>query len=511
MRRIPRVVFRCDATASVGGGHLRRCLTLAAELRADGWDACFAVSAETAAAFASSLDGWPVVSLPNAPDRPDEEAEAACIGRAVGGCDALIVDHYRRGDRFEAACRRFADRIVVIDDLADRPHVADLIVDPTPGRLPEACCDALPTRGRVLCGPSYAPLRPSFRRLRPASLGRRRRGEVQRLLIAFGATDPGNLTAHGLLAAEASGLDLRVDVVLGSASPHLPEVRRQVSRMPRARLWVDTERVATLMAMADVALGAGGTGTWERCCLGLPSIVAAAADNQRETIAATTASGAVLGSDGTATGMARRLVQLATDRGALQRSGQAAAVLCDGLGARRLTMALRPETTQGSCEVILEPVSRLHRELIHRWQCQPHMRRHATVSRAPAAAEHATWFDAQLRDPCCLYNLIVANGRAAGFLHLRQCRAERSRYRVSIGISAEFVGLGLAVAALRLAQRLLPDATFEALIKPGNTASLRAFHSAGYRSEGDLWLLHPPSPPGRAGSVATTPSKPQHR
>ena len=291
-------VFRCDASASIGGGHLRRCLTLAGALTAKGWQVAFAVGGETLSATPTELPdllGW-IVLNGSGRDEPGQIAEA--LGRQ--DVDLLVVDHYGLDQVFERSCRGFARRIAVIDDLADRSHDADLLLDQTFGRGERDYLGLVPEGCAVLCGSRYALLRPAFAGIRESAVARRRAGgPVRRVLIAMGAADAADLSSAAISArgrgfrSGSAGL-LALDVVLGRGAPHLDAVRRRLSQLPAWSIHVDASAssMARLMASADLAIGAAGTSSWERCCLGLPSVVVVAADNQAKIAAELAAAGA---------------------------------------------------------------------------------------------------------------------------------------------------------------------------------------------------------------------------
>ena len=227
----PLAVFRCDASTAVGGGHVRRCLTLADALATTGWDRAFAVGVETLAVMprlADAVDHLLVLGGPT-------ECEPARMIEAFGPTwDLLVVDHYRRDARFETACRPAAARILVLDDLADRRHDADLLLDQTLGCKPADYAALVPPHCRVLAGPRYALIRPAFAARRRAALARREQARPPaRILVALGATDPDNVTGLVLQGICDSGLSLEVDVVLGAGAPHLPAVANLAAAMPQ--------------------------------------------------------------------------------------------------------------------------------------------------------------------------------------------------------------------------------------------------------------------------------------
>ena len=333
----PLAVFACAAGPDIGAGHAMRCLTLAQALETKGWRTRFAV---TAAAIATV----PTLGLRD-PLTVAASGGAKEIGDAVGRCDLLVVDDYGLDSRFESACRAFAARIFVIDDLADRDHDCDLLLDQNLSVSENAYGKRVPEDCRLLVGTRYALLRPEFARLRSAALARRRRTHLpQRLLVSFGATDPGNLTEKAILAAREADLGLVVDVVLGPGAPHLERIVALAGNKGDIHLMVGVTDMASLMAAADISLGAGGTTAWERCCLGLPGLIATMADNQRANAEALAMAGAVdlLGwhANIAVADIAAGLAALCGDVGRIAAMAEVAAGICDGQGVDRVVAVL---------------------------------------------------------------------------------------------------------------------------------------------------------------------------
>jgi len=340
----PFCVFRCDAGPRIGIGHVARCRALADELRPRGWRCAFAVSAETVATMPSlKTSGYPIVVLP--PDFPAAGEPAHLSAAQPEGCVLLIVDHYGRGVQFERACRSWAKHILVIDDLADRKHDCDWLLDPTLGREPDDYRPLVPGGATLLLGPDYALLRPAFAQVRPEALARRRADPgLRRVLVSFGGTDPHDATGACLDALVRLRPSFALDVVLGAAAPHLEAVRKRIGQMPNTALHVETAQMYELMSRADCALGGAGATSWERCCVGLPTIVSILADNQRSIAKALAEAGAIrlVGDWRTAAAgqMVESLASLTIDD--LAGLSTRAAVICDGSGIFRTANALEP-------------------------------------------------------------------------------------------------------------------------------------------------------------------------
>jgi UDP-2,4-diacetamido-2,4,6-trideoxy-beta-L-altropyranose hydrolase len=274
-----RVVFRADAGAAIGAGHAMRCIALSRAFSAGGWSVGFACTEETF----NTVKAFRALAVERLVVEGGVD-EPAAIAARWPDIDVLVVDHYGRDIAFEAPCRRFCKRVVAIDDLADRAHDCDILVDSNApsavrysGLVPAAC--------QVLVGPAYAPLAPEFRAARPQALARRDGRPVERVLISFGQTDSDNATEFALHSLASAGFSGAVDVAIGSAAPCLASLRRYSEDHVNVRLCVDATNMPELMTAADFAIGAGGTTSWERCCLGLPGVMIEIAENQRGVMA----------------------------------------------------------------------------------------------------------------------------------------------------------------------------------------------------------------------------------
>ena len=341
---MPDVLFLCDSGPEVGGGHVMRCLTLSRALAAEGVGSTFLAPP----AVTGILDAFCETSRRPAPEAAAESPHALAAAAAAaldeGSYAAVVVDHYGMAAREEEALAAPERLLCVIDDLADRPHVADLLVDVGYGRRADAYGGLLPAGAQLLLGPEYALVRPEFAARRSQALARRSGAPVQRVLISLGLTDVGGITGRVLRLLGGAPEALAFDVVVGRGAPSLPELREHAARDPRVVLHVQTEEMAELVARADLAIGAGGSSTWERACLGLPTLTLVLADNQAELAARLSDAGATLAIEareedfgGGLLSAFQRLVQDADLREGLSR---VSASLCDGGGARRVARRL---------------------------------------------------------------------------------------------------------------------------------------------------------------------------
>ena len=318
-----------------------RCLTLARALTERGAECAFVES--RAAAPILRRFGWPaqtLLAMADAQDLPALVASAEDFAERLQ-VDLVVVDHYGVDAPLEQALRINGRRVVVIDDLADRPHACDLLVDPGYGRRREQYEPLIVGECATMVGPSHALVRPEFGAARQRALGRRaKHGPVRRALIALGLTDVGGVTGRVVTALSDQLGDARLDIVLGADAPSLPALREAALTDRRLHLWVDTPEMASLMADADIAIGAGGSSVWERATVGLPSATVILAENQRGMIDLMAGAGFTFAIDATAPEFEARLVEcwraLVDDQTLRWSLAERTAELCDGQGAERV-------------------------------------------------------------------------------------------------------------------------------------------------------------------------------
>jgi len=301
MNQVTKILIRTDASVQIGTGHVMRCLTLADELRRRGADVVF-VCRE----FDGNLCGYIeekhyiVHRLPVSNEQEhniegnlkhavwlgaDWQTDARQVEEIIKGVDTppdwLVVDHYAIDERWEGHLRPYCKKIMVIDDLADRTHDCDLLLDQNFYENLESRYDGLvPSGCKELLGPKYAILRPEFREARKNL--RKRDGHVKRIMIFFGGSDPSNETVKALEAVRMLNRpDIAVDVVVGSANPYKDKINELCTAMTNVIYHYQVSNMAKLMANADLFLGGGGSTTWERCCLGLPSLIISTGINQK--------------------------------------------------------------------------------------------------------------------------------------------------------------------------------------------------------------------------------------
>jgi len=327
-----RVLIRADASSQIGIGHVIRCLTLARQLTARGATvsfACLELPGHQLARIAEAGHG--VFALPAQGD------ELVALDALLPGplCfDGIIVDHYGLDARWESAARRWTRRIMAIDDLADRSHACDLLLDQNYTASAAAYRALVPDACEILAGPRYALLGEAFRQARaPGADGSRR------VLVSFGGFDQAGMTLKTLQALEGID-DVQVQCIAGQAIPDLAALQALVARRPGWEVQTFVHDLPQRMANAALFVGAGGGTTWERAAMGLPSLCVSVADNQVGNAQALARDGMHLylgpAQEVTLAGLRRAIAGLLDDAALRQQFAARSQRLVDGLGVQRV-------------------------------------------------------------------------------------------------------------------------------------------------------------------------------
>jgi UDP-2,4-diacetamido-2,4,6-trideoxy-beta-L-altropyranose hydrolase len=315
-QRCRAVAIRVDASPVIGLGHVMRCLTLANALTDQGFECVFVARfmiEDVKKKLAEA--GHPLVMLPEDGPPPGPTPYGTWLGtteehdaEALGGHmktlqpQIIVVDHYALGIAWERALRSSTDQpplILALDDLS-RSHDCDIVLDATLGKSANDYAHLVPAQCRVLTGPSHALLRPDFAAERRASLQRRddafaAGAGIQTILIFMGGADSADCTGwvlRGLCELQLPP-EVELHVVTGPAYPHQDALRQFAGQCGRSvTLHHNVSDMAALLSRMDLVIGAAGSSSWERCCLGVPAINLILAENQKEAAQALSLSGA---------------------------------------------------------------------------------------------------------------------------------------------------------------------------------------------------------------------------
>ena len=497
-----RVIVRVDASALLGAGHVMRCLALAGELKNRGHQVVFVMRplrghmmVETKAA------GFDVLGLPDlqlfaansqaewiknsrAPDAQQRDASETLALLPLRSWDWLLVDHYALGAQWQLAVGVAAQKILVIDDQADRALHCDLLLNQNPGANIESYAGLIPLGSQTLIGPHYALLRPEFASRTNPVRGQRHPSAAACVLVSLGGVDPHGLALQVVSALADCGFrGSGVTVLAGNHSPHEQELLSTGQDLGFVGL-KSTNSMAQLMSQADWAVGAGGVSLLERCAMGLPSIALAIAPNQQPGVAAAQAAGAVLALDPFGAGFAELLRQaiqsLLTEPERLKAMSQAATSLCDGRGTARVADALQAGA------LALRVATLQDAPALYAWRNALETRQHSGDGLAFSLEQHIQWMSGVLADPARRLWIASTTAGAVGVLRFDSrpegaaTTAEISVYRVP-GQLGQGWGRALIARGVEEAQRTwLGLRRVDAHISDDNLPSLGAFAACGF-------------------------------
>ena len=502
------VVFRADSSRRIGTGHVMRCLTLADHLRRAGARVRFVCRHFTGnISRVIVARGFPVSELPAhgsalahgdvpSPEwqdpewRTDADQTSAALADTHSPVDWIIVDSYALAAPWEARMRTVARHSMAIDDLANRPHDCDVLLDQNFNSGMSTRYDELiPSNCRRLLGPRYALLRPEFPGARQKL--RQRDGCIRRILVFLGGTDPGNETAKALRAIEDLARDdIAIDVVAGAANANIENLQAICSRLPHALLHRGVANMAELMARADLAIGAPGSTTWERCCLGLPAILISLAMNQESSALALAAGGYAIylgkSESVSADSICAVLQGLLADPNRVSSLSRACAGLVDGRGTERVARAADADP------ISLRPAGKGDSDRIYEWRNAEETRRYSHQTTVIPPAEHQVWFQRVLGDPTRILFIGECGGQPVGVLRY-DCKGPHCT--VSIYLVPGQYGRGYGPRLLSAGHEWLkanrPELkSTRAEVLTENLASAEAFLQAGYHRDGDAYAKH---------------------
>jgi len=476
----PQVAIRADASLELGAGHVGRCRALAEHLRYHGWLVHWICRRAEGDSVQSLRDeGWSVSTLDCAAH--DARADQAQTYRALeqwGGVDWLVVDHYSWNQAMDSAIRPVARRIAVIDDVADRRRDADLVINPNLGTSAGDYSERVATAARLAVGPRWALLRREFSEAR--GMAKPRNGRLNRVFVCLGGGD--NLSLTTRVARELASIDRNVAVdFVNRAAGDATELDAMIRSRPGWSIHAGCTQLANLMNAADLAIGAGGTMNWERCCVGLPTLVITTADNQTRSTRALAETKAIryLGaSSEIAVGdVARAVSELASQPEELARMSQAAWQVTDGLGAARTASLM---AVPNRLALRIRRATPADVTLYYDWACDPEVRRQSFHSAPIPWSDHCRWFADMVSSPRA--NLFVIEsqfGAPLGQVRFVQTEAAAETYDISFSIDCAFRGLGLGRRILELALAAhasqSPQSTVRGYVKPNNRASRHTF------------------------------------
>lgn len=487
-----KVYFRVDASIHIGSGHVMRCLSLANQLHKSGYDIVFVIRPQNGdlSAYIAEL-GFKVIKLnrlntftsPRSTDdykswlQVTEIQDAKEFLSIALDAEIVVVDHYGINLAWEEFVKSsIACKLVVIDDLV-RQHNADLIIDQTYGVDPNEYLSHSAVK-YVLTGSEYALLNTQFSVFHKLAVEERKAKNTHKLMISMGGVDKPNATLKVLEALSMRETKFDTTVLLSERAPHFHSVS---SFCKGNEDWVRhitfSENMAELMLKHTIAIGAPGSTSWERTCIGLPSILIPLAENQKKICDTLVSEKAVLSLslNEISKKLKTKLDELLLNFEDMRKKNLE---ICDGLGTKRVVTAIRCLNVG---EVTLKKATAENIRQVYDWQSLPQTRRYANDTRVPTWSDHKAWMQEKLKSDSDFFYIINFDDNEVGVIRLDQTCPKR--YLISIYISPIYFGKGIAKKALSVIDILHPNIEIIAEVLEANIASQTLFKAAGYKRE----------------------------
>lgn len=495
--------FRVDASTLMGNGHVMRCLTLAYEFKALGYDIIFYCKSHKGNLNNYIIrQGYQVVELKNITIKIDQYQPETWLGCSQKedsdetinrlpsqGLDWMVIDHYAIEHDWQVKLRPYCKQILVIDDLANRKHDCDLLLDQTLGRTYSDYQKKVPPNCAMLLGAQYILLRREFSHLREKAKYQRdkyQNNSSTSLLITMGASDPENLSLKAINAMHQliiQKVQLNVTVVLSSNAKHLQSIKDESLRFDWLTLLIDTEKMPTLMLEADISIGASGSTAWERCSLGLPTLSIVCAENQQLVNQKLSEAKAIISlgehSSISEEDISYQVMQLLSDKARYIDMSMCAIELCDGLGVKRVVSKMQNISNY----VKFRHATNNDIELLFSWQSQKSIRRYCNTPQTPSWSEHTLWFEKTMNDKSKeLYIIENQEKNKVGMVRLDQVAStnQQRTFEISILVAPAHQGEGIGLATLNTLKSLKTDVLYIANVHKSNMASHQLFINAGF-------------------------------
>ena len=471
----PYVAFRVDGGAELGIGHIMRCLTLADRANKMGFKILFiCASLESSLKNKITNKGFKLSVIES-----DMEKDAKHCLEIIDDylIKLLIVDHYKISNEWERQLKKSVDEMVVIDDLADRPHDCDFLIDSAYGRTKSEYEKLVNSECQLLLSSDYTILRPDFIGSRPQAFNKRRETHhIKKVLINFGGTDILDLSILSMEQLLGNGFTGSIDILISSSYTKLADLKNTCKSLTNVTLHIDSNQVAEIMLQADLAIGSLGTSTWERCCLGLPCISVVVADNQSYIAQQLAEYGAI---ELTSIQKMEQTIVNYMDVSHMRYwkiQSEKSFTLCDGNGADRILSKLFSNECDSN-NVLLAPASTLDEELLFSWQTEAGNRKFSRISKIPSRIEHNAWFEASLANSKRRMWLVLYQGVKCGYVRLDDLGESEE---VSVLIGKDHQGLGVAFKSINILKRLSLYNNIKAEVAKENLASIRLFKSLDF-------------------------------
>jgi len=512
---VTTIAIRVDASTRIGSGHVMRCLTLAKKLKENGIKVTF-LSKQHQGNLNQFIQqsGFDLIELSapkhNIENQIDEKLWLGCsIQDDLKECykaleqltiSLLIVDHYSLDYNWQQQIRAtlHLEKIMVIDDLANRKHDCDILLDQTLGRKACDYKNRVPSHCQLMLGSEYIMLRDEFLQSRELAKDKREQtSEINNILITMGGTDPDNIAEQLLIwlikfkNSQLNNKAIHVTLVANQTSPFIKNLQTISANNSWITIVSNPKSMANLMLEADIAIGSSGATAWERCCLGLPSLSIISADNQRFLSEKLTKSGAVISlghfnklSDEVLT---KSLNEIMYKKTTYQTMVNQCFACCDGLGVKKVTDTL---LTDFSDNIFLEEANYGDCQDIFNWQSNEDIRKYSHNPKPVIWQEHCDWMKNTIENTNRhLYMIKITspigqNKESVGLLRLDMIEKSTheidANWLISILIAPEHQGKKIAYQAINKIPQTYKEQGIIAEVHKKNIASHQLFVKTGF-------------------------------
>jgi UDP-2,4-diacetamido-2,4,6-trideoxy-beta-L-altropyranose hydrolase len=491
-----RVVFRVDASGDVGFGHLSRCINLAEVLRSRGNEVSFVCRDDEAKSFRALEDRlFATVLLPmltvGEPVNQQEDAQQTIQALQGERPEWLIVDSYTLDKNWERLMRPHVAKIAAIEDLSGREHDCDLLLDQNYSERSASSFEKfVPNTCELLLGPRFALIGEQFRRLR--ELKSKPTPELKRIFVFCGGSDLQNLTQQVINEISCSELsNVAVDVVVGAQNKTFD---REAALKLNANIEIHdaSGEFARIMSIADLAIGAGGTTSWERMCLGVLSIVVSIAENQISACEKLGCDGLInyLGTQSSLMPSAIRdaVIEAKTKYASLFAQIERGQILVDGRGCERVAEVMCPSDVSELAVRLAKPDDCVD---FFNWVNDPAVREQSLTTSTIQWEDHKRWFVEKISSASCEIYVLEASGLPVG-----QVRFDLIGDYAEIDYSLDKIARGRGWSPTLLeksieAYRRRQSKPLRAVVKNSNLPSRAVFFKIGFEESESL--MPPPN------------------
>lgn len=505
------IAIRADASNVIGAGHIMRCLTLANSLKNKGASVTFLCRQYQGNLIAKiTQQGFPVLKLSTLKQQSCNSDVSYSQEQDIQECtevlkdskifDLFIVDHYELDSHWHTALKPYYTKLLVIDDLANRKHHCDFLLDQTLNRSQKSYGEFIPLHCQTLLGQPYMLLREEFSNKKSNLLNKRlNKKELNHVLITMGGMDPHNLSLIALnsqVLLKEKHSNLKVSVLITSQATHIKQLKVFADKHQWIDLKIDSSNVSEIMEKADIAIGASGSTAWERCCLALPTLSIIDATNQIFVDQSLTNQKACISlgwyENITSELLYNQCRALLEDRETYNKLAISANDICDGKGSERVSQilldALNNQTIITSKSIIddtekgsgltLTLATKKDCEQVYQWQTTPSLRQYFNEPKIPTFDEHTLWFKNTLVDKNRQLYIICNDNVAVGTVRLDKLKG--NKHEISILISPKEQGNGYGLLTLKALPQIINNTTIIANVHKKNKYSHKLFISAGF-------------------------------